>query len=80
LVRISVVYRLCLTKEKEENRVLMVYKDYKDLLKAAILDMAPLLNEEKDIYRLGALRKIWEAYSDMQRRLNNMFAYLVRNS
>ena len=55
----SVVYRLCLTKEKEENRVIMVYKDYKDLLKSALLDMAPLLNEEKDVYKLGVLRKIW---------------------
>lgn len=55
----------------------MVYKDYKDLLKSALLEMAPLLNEEKDVNRLGALRKIWEAYVDMQRRLNNMFAYLV---
>jgi hypothetical protein len=55
----------------------MVYKDYKDLLKAALLEMAPLLNEEKDVYRLAALRKVWEAYSDMQKRLNNMFAYLV---
>lgn len=55
----------------------MVYKDYKDLLKAALLEMAPLLNEEKDVCRLAALRKVWEAYSDMQKRLNNMFAYLV---
>lgn len=57
----------------------MVYRDYKDLLKTALLEMAPLLNYEKDVYRLGALRKLWEAYADMQRRLNNMFAYLVES-
>ncbi len=39
--------------------------------------MSSLIIEEKDIYKLGALYKIWEAYSDMTRRLNNMFAYLV---
>ena len=39
--------------------------------------MAPLLNEEKDVYRLNILHKIWEAYCEMQKRLNNMFAYLV---
>lgn len=55
----------------------MVYKDYKDLLKTALLEMAPLLNQEKDVYRLDALRKVWEAYCDIQKRLNNMFAYLV---
>jgi hypothetical protein len=32
-----VVYRLCVTKEKEENRVLMVYRDYKEILKTALL-------------------------------------------
>ena len=37
------VYRLCITKEREENRVMMVYKDYKDLLKATLLELAPLL-------------------------------------
>jgi hypothetical protein len=57
-----VVYRLCLTNDKEENRVLMVYKDYKDLLKTALLEMAPLLNDEKDVYRLHMLHKIWETY------------------
>jgi hypothetical protein len=58
----------------------MVYRDYKELLKTALLEMAPLLNEEKDVYRLDALRKIWEAYSEMSRRMNNMFSYLVQLS
>lgn len=56
----------------------MVYKDYKDLLKTALVEMSPLLYEEKDVYKLGALRKIWDAYCDMQKRINNMFAYLVQ--
>jgi hypothetical protein len=58
----------------------MVYKDYKDILKTALLDMCPLLNEERDTYRLDALRKIWEAYCDIQKRLKHMFAYLVGTS
>lgn len=73
----NIVYRLCMTKEKEENRVLMVYKDYKDLLKCAVLDISPLLHKENDIYRLANLKKIWDCYSEIQRRLNNMFSYLV---
>lgn len=75
----SVVYRLCMTKEKEENRVQMVYKDYKDIMKCAVLEISPLLLEEKDIYRLDILKKIWDCFSDIQKRLNNMFAYLVSN-
>ena len=41
----------------------MVYKDYKDLLKCAILDISPLVNKENDIYRLASLKKIWDCYS-----------------
>jgi len=55
----------------------MVYKDYKDILKTALLEMCPVLAEERDVYRLDALRKVWDAYCDIQKRLNNMFAYLV---
>ena len=55
----------------------MVYRDYKELLKGALLGMAPLLLEEKDICRLALLLKVWEAYCDIQKRLGNMFAYLV---
>ena len=55
----------------------MVYRDYKELLKTGLMEMAPLLNDEKDVYRLSMLHKIWEAYCEMQKRLNNMFAYLV---
>ena len=55
----------------------MVYKEYKELLKAGLLDIAPLLQEEKEVYRLGTLRKVWDCYCDMQKRLANMFAYLV---
>lgn len=40
--------------------------------------MCPIVGEERDIYRLDALRKVWDAYCDIQKRLNNMFAYLVR--
>lgn len=55
----------------------MVYKDYKDLLKCAILEISPLVQKENDIYRLGSLKKIWDCYMDIQRRLNHMFSYLV---
>ena len=58
----------------------MVYKDYKDLLKCAILEISPLLQKENDIYRLVSLKKIWDCYSDIQRRLNHMFSYLVSPS
>ena len=39
--------------------------------------MSPIIMEEKDIYRLKALRKVWETYEDIQNRMNHMFAYLV---
>jgi hypothetical protein len=68
-----------MTKEKEENRVLMVYRDYKELLKCAILEIAPLIQKENDIYRLDNLKKVWDCYCDIQKRFNNMFAYLVSN-
>jgi hypothetical protein len=56
---------------------MMVYKDYKDLLKCAVLEIAPLIQKENDIYRLANLKKVWDCYCDIQKRLNNMFAYLV---
>ena len=56
---------------------MMVYKDYKDLLKTTLLELSPLMLEEKEIYKLGTLRKIWDCYTDIQKRLTNMFAYLV---
>jgi hypothetical protein len=55
----------------------MVYRDYKEILKMALLDMCQLINDEKDIYRLLVVRKIWDAYTDIQKRLTNMFSYLV---
>jgi len=36
-------YRLCVTKEKEENRLLVVCKEYKDILKPALFNMYSLL-------------------------------------
>ena len=33
----SIVYKLCITKDRQENRVMMVYKDYSALLKTALL-------------------------------------------
>jgi hypothetical protein len=37
----------------------MVYKDFKDILKNALLSMCQELRNEKDIYKLGYMRKIW---------------------
>ena len=55
----------------------MVYKDFKDILKNALLSMCQELRNEKDIYKLSYLRKIWEAYCDILKRMMHMFAYLV---
>lgn len=73
----SVVYRLCSNREIEETRVLMVYKDYKDMLKAALLAMGKELAKERDVCKLRVLRMVWDAYEDILKRLKHMFAYLV---
>jgi hypothetical protein len=36
----SVVYRLCSSPSAEESRVAMVYRDYKDILKTALLALS----------------------------------------
>ena len=35
------------------------------------------LKTENNVYKLKYLRKIWEAYNDILKRLMHMFAYLV---
>lgn len=61
----------------EETRVLMVYKDYKEMLKGALLIMAREFNKERDICKIKVLKMIWDAYEDILKRLKHMFAYLV---
>lgn len=55
----------------------MVYKDYKDMLKSALITMAKQLNKERDVCKVRVLRMIWDAYEDIVKRLKHMFAYLV---
>jgi hypothetical protein len=55
----------------------MVYKDYKELLRTALLTMTKNIFHERDIYKLRLLRQIWDAFDDIMKRLKHMFAYLV---
>lgn len=61
----------------EESRVAMVYRDFKEILKTALLAMSKELAQERDIYRLQMLRKIFDAYEDILKKLRHMFAFLV---
>lgn len=56
----------------------MVYKDYKDMLKGALMTMGRELNKERDVCKVRVLKMIWDAYEDIMKRLKHMFAYLVR--
>lgn len=58
----------------------MVYKDYKEMLKTALLTMSKEMLHERDIYKLKMLRKIFDAYEDILKRLKHMFSYLVSSS
>lgn len=55
----------------------MVYKDYQDILKNAVVMMSKRIVEERDVYRLKILRKVCDAYEDILKRLKHMFAILV---
>jgi hypothetical protein len=71
------VYRLCTNRETEETRLGMVYKGYKDMLNGALIIMAAELLQERNVYKLQMLRKIFDAYEDILKRLKHMFEYLV---
>lgn len=50
------------------------------MLKTALITMAKELLHEREIYKLQMLRKIFDAYEDILKRLKHMFAYLVTTS
>ena len=56
----------------------MVFRDYQDILKNALIAMAREIVQERDVYRLKVLRRVFDAYEDILKRLKHMFAFLVK--
>lgn len=73
----SLVYKLCSNPIGVESRVTMVYKDFKDLMRNGLIVMSKELLQEREVYKLGMLRRICDAYEDALKRIKHMFALLV---